>query len=249
MQAFTLANMDGQTHTYSWADGAPEDYDKPKNANIQLTNLKARNKPFIIFEPGPEISAFGGGDEHSKFPWWNHWPVSKIPSDGREVTGPDRPSHSSLSNYEPEAVPGEGDSHIAVSLYGMTDKGIDSLIPLARSWNYPARLNLTAAGFESEGFNKYERAYVLSRKANGRLWTLKFELAASEKSPVVNPTFIIKNWGTAGAEVRIDGRTIKRGKNLRFGHRRTLEGEDLIVWIRRSSKKPISVAFWPVQDE
>ncbi|MHC4153601.1 MAG: LamG domain-containing protein [Planctomycetota bacterium] len=151
MHAFTLANMDGQTHTYSWAAGAPEDYDKPKNANIQLTNLKAANKPFTIFEPGPEISAFGGGEEHSRFPWWNHWPASKIPSDGREVTGPDRPSHSSLSNYEPEAIPGEGDSYIAVSLYGMTDKGIDSLIPLARSWNHPAKLNLMAAGFESEG--------------------------------------------------------------------------------------------------
>ncbi|MHC4616476.1 MAG: hypothetical protein ACYTEQ_01850, partial [Planctomycetota bacterium] len=108
IQAFTLANMDGQTHTYSWAAGAPEDYDEPRNASIQLTNLKAENRPFIIFEPGPEISAFGGGDKHSRFPWWNHWPVSQIPSDGREVVGTDRPSHSSLSNYEPKAQRGCG---------------------------------------------------------------------------------------------------------------------------------------------
>jgi hypothetical protein len=248
MQAFTLANMDGQTHTYSWAAGAPEEYDKPGKANIQLTNLKAENKPFIIFEPGPEISAFGGGDEHSTFPWWNHWPASKIPSDGREATGPDRPSHSSLSNYEPKAVPGEGDSFIAVSLYGMTDKGIESLIPLARSWNHPARLNLMAAGFESEGFNKYERAYVLSRKASGSLSTLKFELAATEKSPVVNPVFIIKNWGHAPAQLKINEKPVKRGKDLRLGHRRTLETTDLIVWIKKISTQPIMISLSPKAD-
>ncbi|MHC4616477.1 MAG: hypothetical protein ACYTEQ_01855 [Planctomycetota bacterium] len=166
----------------------------------------------------------------------------------REVVGTDRPSHSSLSNYEPKAVPGEGDSYIAVSLCGMTDKGIESLIPLARSWNYPAKLNLMGGGFESEGFNKYERAYVLACKAKGKASALKLELAASEKSPAVNPAFIIKNWGAAGAEVRIDGRTINRGRDLRFGHRRRLGGEDLIVWTRKSSTRPLSVTLWPKAD-
>jgi hypothetical protein len=248
MQAFTLANMDGQTHTYSWAAGAPEDYDKPRNANIQLTNLKAENRPFIIFEPGPEISAFGGGDVLSNFPWWNHWPVARIPSDGREVTGPDRPSHSSLSNYEPEAVPGEGNSYTAVSLYGMTDKGIESLIPLARSWNRPATLNLITAGFESEGFNKYERAYVLSRTEPGKPSTLKFELAASETSPAANPAFIIKNWGHAAAELAINDEPVKRGKDFRLGRRRTLETTDLIVWIKTETTAPITVSLSPKAD-
>ena len=248
MQAFTLANMDGQTHTYSWAAGAPENYNKPKNANIQLTNLKAENRPFIIFEPGPEISAFGGGDVLSDFPWWNHWPVSQIPSDGRKVMGPDRPSHSSLSNYKPQAAPGEGDSYIAVSLYGMTDKGIESLIPLARSWNCPAKLNLMAAGFESEGFNKYERAYVLSRKDSGSPSTLKFELAASEKSPIVNPAFIIKNWDAPAAELAINDEPVERGKDFRLGRRRTLETTDLVVWIKKETAAPITVSLSPKAD-
>jgi len=248
MQAFTLANMDGQTHTYSWAAGAPEDYDKPGNANIQLTNLKAQYKPFIIFEPGPEISSFGGGDVLSSFPWWNHWPASQIPSDGREAMGPDRPSHSSLSNYEPEAAPGQGDSYTAVSLYGMTDEGIDSLIPLARSWNRPAALNLMTAGFESEGFNKYERGYVLSRKDAGKPSPLKFELAASETSPVVNPAFIIKNWGPATAELSINDEAVRRGENFRLGHRRTLETTDLIVWIRKETTAPITISLSPKAD-
>jgi len=245
LEAFTLANMAGQAHTYSWANGAPEDYPRPKGANIQLTNLKAANKPFIIFEPVRPITAFGSGSRFSKFPWWNHWPVSQIPSDGRKIFGPDRPSHSSLSNYEPQAVRGEGDSYIAVSLYGMTDKPIESVVPLARSWNYPAHLKLAGSGFESDGFSKYERAYLLACKDSGRRSTLKFELAASEKSPVVNPAFIIRNWGRAGAKLKIDGRTIKRGKDFRFGHRRTLEGTDLIVWVKKNSTKPITISLSP----
>jgi len=248
LEAFTLANMAGQTHTYSWANGAPEDYHQPKNANIQLTNLKAKNKPFIIFEPVRPITAFGSGSDFSKFPWWNHWPVSQIPSDGRKIFGPDRPSHSSLSNYEPRAVPGEGDSYIAISLYGMTDKPIESLVPLARSWNYPAELKLAGSGFESDGFSNYERAYVLNCKDNSNPSTLKFELAASEKSPVVNPAFVIKKWGEAGASLKIDGTEVKRGSDFRFGRRRTLQGTDLIVWVKKNSAKPITISLSPTAE-
>jgi hypothetical protein len=130
----------------------------------------------------------------------------------------------------------------------MTDKGINSLIPLARSWNHPAKLNLMAPGFESEGFNKYERAYALSRKDSGRYSTLKFELAASKTSPVVNPAFIIKNWGHAPAQVKINEKPVKRGKDLRLGRRRTLETTDLIVWIRKNSAQPIMISLSPKAD-
>jgi hypothetical protein len=103
----------------------------------------------------------------------------------------------------------------------------------------------TAAGFESEGFNKYERAYVLSRKDNGSPSTLKFELAASETSPVVNPAFIIKNWGHAAAQLKINEEPVKRGKGLRSGHRRTLETTDLIVWIKKTTTSPITIVLSP----
>ena len=105
-----------------------------------------------------------------------------------------------------------------------------------------------AAGFESEGFNKYERAYVLSRKDSGSPPTLKFELPASETSPVVNPAFIIKNWGRAAAELKIDEKPVKRGKDLRVGHRRTLETTDLIVWIKKEATSPITISLSPKAD-
>jgi len=241
LEAFTLANMQGETHSYSWDSTTPHDYPLPVGANIQMTNLKARYRPFIIFKPGREITAFGGGRKESKFPWWNHWPVAQLPNDGREVCGPDRPSSSSLSNRKPKPVRGEGDSYIAVSLYGMTDGPVTDVVPLARSWNYPADLKLAGTGYESTGYDRYQRAYVLSRQEGVSRSPLKFELAASEKSPVVNPAFVITGWGSSDAELTIDGKRVKRGQDFRLGHHSRLETTDLIVWLKKESTEPLRI--------
>jgi len=76
---------------------------------------------------------------------------------------------------------------------------------------------------------------------------LKFELAAGEQSPVVNPAFIVNGWGRRDASLLIDGKKIKRGKIFRFGHRNTFKGADLIVWVKTKSTKPITISLMPVQ--
>jgi len=247
-EAFTLADLQGRTHTYSWADGAPKSYPQPQGANIQLTNLKAKQRPFVIYEPGRRIKPFGGGHELSKFPWWNHWPVAQLPNDGREVCGPDRPSSSSLSNRRPLPERGEGDSYIAVSLYGMTDKPIADIVRLARSWNRPADLTLTSAGFESQGYDRHQRAYVLGCLDKENPSTLRFELTADESSPVVNPAFVVKGWGTAGARVTINGCEQKPGRPVRLGHLNRLQTTDLVVWLRKQASEPVTISVSPTTD-
>jgi len=244
LDAFTLANMDGESHTYTWANGSPHSYPLPKGANIQMTNLKAKYKPFIIFEPDPRIAAFGGGHKLSKFPWWNHWPVAQLPNDGRQVCGPDRPASSSLSNYKPRAVKGQGNFRIAVSLYGMTDKPIESLAGLARSWNNPAQLKVLSGNFESKGYDGSQRAYVLAAKERG---TLRFELDASRESPVVNPALVVTNWGDWDAELKLSGKKLKRGSNFRLGHNRTLDRTNLVVWIKAESMQPLEFSLAPTE--
>jgi len=44
----------------------------------------------------------------SPFPWWNHWPVAQIPSDGRYAQAPDRASHFSLAWGGPPIHKGHG---------------------------------------------------------------------------------------------------------------------------------------------
>jgi hypothetical protein len=123
----------------------------------------------------------------------------------------------------------------------MTNKPAVSLVSLAKSWIYPPELKVKGSSFVSEGYNYRERAYILNRKKGGRSFECK--LAASAKSSVVNPAFVIKNWGKADAVLKIDGKKIKRGKKFRFGHRHRLEGSDLIVWVRYESESDTEFVF------
>jgi hypothetical protein len=170
--------------------------------------------------------------EYSHFPWWNHWPVAQVASDGRHAQAADRAAHSSLVWGRPRG---------GAAIYGLTNKQAVSLLPLAKSWINPPPLKVIEGRIVSEGYDYKQRAYVLSCKADCK--KLAFELSGSENSPIVNPAFVIKNWGQRGARLKIDGKKIKRGKNFRFGHRHTLEGSDLIVWVKKESTKRISVSL------
>jgi len=247
IEAITLANLAGRSHTYSWAERPPESFPLPENPIIQMTNLKSKYRPFIIFQPGTPIYAFGGRNKLSHFRWWNHWPVAQLPNDGRRATGPDRPAHTSLSSSRPICTSLPDGSIAAATLYGMTDRPIEELVPLARSWNYPPQLKLLCTGFESKGYDKYQRAYVLTRTDKQATSALEFELAATEDSPVVNPAFVIENWGDGEAALKLNGREIKRGKSFRYGRRRTLQGTDLIVWIEKQSTTAVNIQLVQVK--
>jgi hypothetical protein len=223
VEALTLANMQGQTHTYSWKDGIPPYFPKPDGANVQLVNMKSKYKPFIVFEPGSRID---------KYIW-------SRPRGGRSHL-PGGPLTSGI----PVISKGKKkDSYEAVALYGMTPERITELLPLAKSWIQPPQLKLTNSEFESEGFDKFQRAYILARRARNAS-TLKIELLGTSESPVVNPAFVIKNWGSQNVDLKIDGKQMKRGRDFRFGHRNSLEGKDLVVWIQFQSTKPVQLMLY-----
>jgi hypothetical protein len=216
-----------------------------------MVNLKAKNRPFLIFQPNsrPKLMRCCVEEQWTRFPWWNHWPVGQLPNDGRRTGVPDRPAHSSLAqSIEDSPVivhDQENKTFTAVHLCGMSEKAVPGLVPLARSWNYPARLDLGGSGFRSEGYDRSQRAYVLTCENKDNPSTLKFEFAADENSPVVNPAFVIKGWGDAGAELKINGKKVKRGENYRFGHNHSLEGSDLIVWIKKEATEPVAISLSP----
>ena len=253
LEALTWGNMDGESKTYTWKKGDRDD-GKLRNATIQIVNLKAQNRPFIIFQPNsrPKLMRCCVEEKWSRFPWWNHWPVGQLPNDGRRSGVPDRPAHSSLAQSIEDSPIIKHDkkngTFTAVSLTGMGDKDVKGLVPLARSWNYPAKLDLIGKGFKSEGYDRYQRAYVLVCENKSNPSTLEFELAASDKSPVVNPAFVVKDWGEGGARLKINGENVRRRRNFRLGHNHRIEGSDLVVWIKRESTEPITVSLSPAGD-
>lgn len=250
LKAFSLANEKGESKTYSWEDGpplkwkdpsSPERYfHVPADPNIQLVNFRSQWKPYLIFEPGVKIEGFGipPSTDYSKFPCWNHWPVAQLPNDGRKALISDRPSHFSLSSSRPVIHRANGNSE-ARFLYGMTDQPVENLSPLSRSWNSAPAVALTDSGFESQGYDKNQRAYIF-KCTNPKAGLLEFSLEATHESPIQNPAFVVKNWGNRPAKLSIDGKAIPLGKDFRFGHNKTIEGTDLVVWMKISGDKKTS---------
>jgi hypothetical protein len=258
-EALTMANLRGESHTYSWAEHAPDKLTLPAQADIEIINTKSKAKPFLIVSDEP-FELYGQAHaspafrpfnmevkrENSIFPWWNHWPVAQIPSDGRWATEPDRIAHSSLStglewkNWE--VTP---NSRTRIMLQGLTEKTPAELARFGRSWlRAPAITGAAGSSFHAR-YDQAERAYIIEGNPSGAAPGLDFTLDASEDRPVVNPAFICKAWPAAGAELRLNGKIVSAGRDFRAGIRHGLESEDLVAWLKLESSEPVRVQIVP----
>jgi len=249
LAAMTLANLKGQSRTYTWAEKAPviADGDKyldfgsgPEERPVIIrTNLKSETKPFQVFETGNRVRIFA--HEHrpgvSHFPWWNHWPVAQVPSDGRYCQAADRASHFSLAWGGPPSHKEDGLFWWAW-MYGASKQPAESLVPIARAWLTPPVL--TGDGVDGR-FDLTQRCYVIAKGPR----PLKLKLEGRAESPVLNPAFVFENWGPGGASLRLDGREIPEGKNFRIGHVRRVNSYDLVVWIKVESSAPTAIELTP----
>ena len=230
LQALTIVSHKDKVTELNWSAEHPSGgYD----GQIAWVNLKSDYKVFEIFPPGSKVNVWAGGEKttYSKFSAWNHYPITQAPCDGRFCVAPDRLAHSALG-----AVDNIVDTGGAL-IYGFTNKNARSLIPLARSWNHAPKV-IHVKGAESIGYDKGQRSYVL--KAEPGVTKISFALDASAKSPVVNPCFLVKNWGSnKKAYLSINGKTIPAGKKLRQGIIRDTAGSRaLIIWIEYKSEEP-----------
>jgi hypothetical protein len=274
--ALTLANMRGETHTYSWDKDAPGESGaaldpdtvkllnrisdlepqthkwlmEPPGANILQVNLKARYTPFVVVDPRHvAIDCYAGEiiRDRSMFPWWNHWPVSQqIRSNGRWAVAPDRVSHSSLAHiqsWQPFAEDATGITMLMLN--GLTDKAGAALVPMAKAWLTPAPAHVEGNGFRSEGFDPTQKAFVVSREGAEEREPLQLTLRGAAESPVVNPAIVVRNWGASSAEIEMDGTPVPRGKDVRVGAVHRLEGDDLVVWLRKESTAPVRLVIRP----
>jgi hypothetical protein len=172
--------------------------------------------------------------------------VAQLPNDGRVTPAADRPSSTCLGTLFPvKHKTDRPDLMLGRNLYGLTGKPANELAVLARSWNFPAELKLAGSAYGSLGYDKNQRAYVLARTPAVANAALEFPLAGNSQSPVLNPAFIVKDRGTANATLTLDGKSIPRGNDFRFGHRQTLEGTDLIVWIKTENQASLTVRLEP----
>ncbi len=259
LDAMTLANLKGEEHTYSWAENSPKFRNKGRRElggyihfgdelgekpNIMMVNMKSEYKPFQIFELECNLTCFA--HEHRKdvshFPWWNHWPVAMIPSDGRYCQAADRPSHFSLAWASPRPHKGENNTYVWTWMYGATQNEIGSLTSLARSWSRPPKLQINSGASDGQ-CDSTQRCYVISNSEDKEINKLEFSLLANEGSPLVNPAFVIKNWGDHDVWLKINGKEISQSDSFRVGHIRSINQNDLVVWLELESDSKIDITM------
>lgn len=244
-EALSLANIKGETETYSWEHETPPHFPPyPEEPVVQVVNTKSEYRPFSALRPqdNPGIDIYSGEIRRDVdvFPWWNHWPVAPRPTDGRYAQFEDRAAHASVSHWLWDAYKTTDRSMTKLMLNGMTNKPVGEMIPIVKSWSNPAEIVLTEGNYNAV-YTPEERAYTLVLSdPPGRL---AFTLKGNEDSPVVNPAFVIENWGNDEVELEVNGESVERGKDFRYGLRESLDKRDLIIWLRLEAEEDVTFTF------
>ena len=126
-----------------------------------------------------------------------------------------------------------------VYLTGATDRSASGLATLSKSWNHAPKIVLKGKGIASKGYEKFERAYLFT--ATGTAASLTGTVEASSEQPVENLALSVENWGDAPALVKINGKALSADQ-YRFGHNKTLEGTELILFVEISTDRPFEIA-------
>jgi hypothetical protein len=246
--ALTFADLKGNTSTYSWQPKSvlgfakprgPQQISEPSDAVIQWVNLKSAWKPFQVAWGSPvKFEAYNSEQSISAFEWWNHWPVAQIPSSGRPALAADRPGHTSLSHiywpiYEQNA------RYISrILMDGLTTLPARDLTEMAASWRTPAKGDVDS-GIPIH-YDATQRAYLLTLAAPKMT---RITLHGSQSSPIVDPAFVVSGW-RRNAQVSVSG-TDTHGSEAAIGYVKTLEGENLIVFLPITSQSDVTVTISP----
>jgi hypothetical protein len=245
----TLIQMDGSSKTFSYKP-YPKDYGKFVQANIMVVNLKSRYRPFTIFIPhGIENQPYPleGEAPHT----FQTWP-SNPGDEGYSVSLGHtlnwwhyRRTHNILEQ---------------VYLSGMiaSEDPTDELTDLAKSWLHYPRLMMEdlELSYTEHTYDQAQRAYIVPREDKGARkfeFLLGFPDRFQEEHPlpvsIVNPVFIIKDWGTAGVELKLNGIIVKPGNNFRIGYEQTSVGTDLVLWLKYKTRESVQIGINPVDDK
>ena len=241
----TVANLKGETQTFSFVPDPPAKNAKPipEKPNMQRYDLTSIYDPFIIFEPGNRMDYLIDRDIKNLSDWGscNHWPVGEPNCDGRRVQAGDRVTHFLGFPISDPIIRSEGNRSWWAGIYGMTDKPIADLVRLARAWARPAAVVGTTAGTGYAGFDTPQKAFVFDAGAgSGPLgWTWK----ASAESPLVRPVVILKGASAPVKSVRLDGRTLREGRDYAVGEVRRLEGRSVVLWLNVEAERKTSISL------
>ena len=240
LDALTLANLNGESRTYTWPARTAAGFAKPRGVEkfeglaapmIQWINLRSQWKPFQVAGGGPaRFEGINWEPSMSAFEWWNHWPVAQIRSSGRPALTSDRPSHTSLSHIYWPVASQDAQHMTRLLLTGLTLDRAEQIAPRARAWLAPPPARVTGAA--AVRFEPGERAYVIDGATDAD--SMRIDIDADEEHPAVNPAFVVPHWH-GGARVDAEGAQV--------GIVDRLEGRQLIVYVPVAATHRVSLVL------
>jgi len=242
----TFIKLNGNSKSYPYQP-YPKDFNEYLNAPIKLINLKSEYRPFTISQPyGLENQPYPPeGDLPHLFQTWPRYPIDK---------GYSTSLGHSLNWWHYKR---SGNRLEQIYLSGMTNTTdpAGELIMLANSWLTVPRMKIKQRDFSYTDpvYDPTQRAYVIPRSEvlPGKIeFSLGGYVRADEASSfpvyIINPVFVIKEWGTAPVDVNINGTRLKKGRDFRFGYEAGKAGTDLVIWIKYQSEKESFFEICPV---
>ena len=223
-------------------------YGEFRDANIHVINTKSQYQPWRMGRWSRTLSMTPYVPVHKQVQLVPCFPPSTTKQSGYSVAGLGQMNWGEFWKQTDTSM-----SEIWLNGFIKSENPAQELAALARSWKTPPKMVLVGrtqtGGF---GYSIGERAYLIDATPAARPKPLQCRLMGSMNSPLINPTFLINNWGDKDAELLVSGKVTARGKNFRMGHYKTLDIEDgrqwkdvLIVWVKANSSQPMEFTIRP----
>ena len=98
-------------------------------------------------------------------------------------------------------------------------------------------------------YDPAQRAYIVPREGRGPC-ELEFSLEPDEDIAefggggwIVNPAFIVKDWGESDVSLEVNSKPIQQGDDFRVGYEETATGKDLIIWLKMKTNDPVAFSI------
>ena len=157
----------------------------------------------------------------------------------------DRPSHSSLSDVTWGDYETTEHTQTKLLMTGLTDRGPDHLLKLAKSWLSPAAASATGSGISGISYDPAQRAWVVRRIAGSPEAPIQVTLDASESSPLVNPAIVVQDWHGA-ARVLVAGHP-EVNAMLKVAAEPVLEVQNLLIWCPLEDTARVQIRIEPAR--
>lgn len=239
----TFLNAKGQSHTISYLP-YPPDYGRALKSNIKVINLKARFRPFTISMPY--------GLENEPYP-----PEGDLPYVFQTWGGGDGEGYSTSLGHSLNWWHFKRTDHLLEQVYlsGFHDSTstVNALLDWERSWLIFPRLMMAGLGdpYLQPTYSQEQRAYIIPGDHQGARkleFTLGFAGEDEGSLPtisIINPVFVVKNWGEQGVKIKVGGKRLKEDKDFRIGNEETPSGTDLVIWMDLKSAQGLSFSLEP----